>query len=494
MKKENFNKYSGFKKVFCYVLVLSIIVPFNFIIANSVDAHHNENGAAISPSFYVHTERIKVVDKSSVTITWHTNKPSTSRIVYGLSPVEKLGSWPNLGYVNSTELNEDFSTFHSVVISGLDFNTKYYFRAVSSNAFGKELSFITVDSGTKNNSDSIVKDVTDDAYEDLMCVDMDGDGYFNKASDPGCGDIDCDDSFSNVGTCLDDVVINSYNTPHPVFYTHNEKVEVENKVANVTWHTNKPSTSRIVYGLSPVKKLGPWPNLGYTNSTNKNLDKKTFHKILIDGLDGGSTYYFRVVSGASPEVFSDEFSIAIDSVGDNLDDADYVEYSSDSSNDAGNVSNKENDVVDDVGVVGDAGDDIGYVDNVKMAYTSVGGSQVGDDIGVDVAEDASDDNDEISDEPGDYLCGLDECEDNDAVGINNSADNIDNNGGLMDWIWFVFLILLVSIYYLYEKYWVKNIDNNSKSVDSGMVDKLSGDGSGNSSFKQNYKDLKDDDR
>ncbi|MCD4705827.1 fibronectin type III domain-containing protein, partial [bacterium] len=98
-------------------------------------------------------------------------------------------------------------------------------------------------------------------------------------------------------------------------YIHTEIAEKDGATAPetisvvITWHTNKPATSRVVYGLSPVDPLGPWPNLGYPNSTIEDLEKVTFHTVIIDGLLANTQYYFRPVSAASPPVYGEELSI-----------------------------------------------------------------------------------------------------------------------------------------------------------------------------------------
>ena len=78
---------------------------------------------------------------NTVIITWITDKPSTSRVVYGTSRMGDLASGADydLTYPNDPRYNYDFSTpdvqglrtYHSVTIKGLKPNTIYYFRTVS---------------------------------------------------------------------------------------------------------------------------------------------------------------------------------------------------------------------------------------------------------------------------------------------------------------------------------------------------------------------------
>ena len=74
---------------------------------------------------------------SGVTITWTTNLPATSRVIYDTAShagtIDPATGGPNYGYVNSTTADSALVTSHSVVVSGLSANTKYYFRVISTN-------------------------------------------------------------------------------------------------------------------------------------------------------------------------------------------------------------------------------------------------------------------------------------------------------------------------------------------------------------------------
>ncbi|OGY31518.1 MAG: hypothetical protein A3C02_00750 [Candidatus Andersenbacteria bacterium RIFCSPHIGHO2_02_FULL_45_11] len=67
-------------------------------------------------------------------IDWTTDDPSTSRVVFGTTSVPVLGSGPNYGYTNSSDLLDvapNKVTNHSVLISGLNSNTTYFYRVIS---------------------------------------------------------------------------------------------------------------------------------------------------------------------------------------------------------------------------------------------------------------------------------------------------------------------------------------------------------------------------
>ena len=90
----------------------------------------------------------------------------------------------------------------------------------------------------------------------------------------------------------------------------NEKTEsISSSTVIVSWFTNVPSTSRVVYGEQPVLSPGSLPNYGYTYSTpeTNSVDKVIFHTVTISDLALDTTYYLRPISHASvPEVLGDE--------------------------------------------------------------------------------------------------------------------------------------------------------------------------------------------
>jgi hypothetical protein len=86
----------------------------------------------------------------------------------------------------------------------------------------------------------------------------------------------------------------------------------------VSWTTNIPATSQVIYGLTSG---GPYnldmsaPNFGYPFSTTEedlNVNKTTNHNVNILGLPLG-TYSYRVVSRASPATIGYEYHfVAVD--------------------------------------------------------------------------------------------------------------------------------------------------------------------------------------
>jgi hypothetical protein len=80
--------------------------------------------------------------------------------------------------------------------------------------------------------------------------------------------------------------------------------------ARITWLTDRPTTSRVVYQVYPHPDvLGDPPNYGYDYSTpTYDVGGVTEHIVIISGLTAGTQYAFRVVSAGSPAAVSDGYS------------------------------------------------------------------------------------------------------------------------------------------------------------------------------------------
>ena len=84
---------------------------------------------------------------------------------------------------------------------------------------------------------------------------------------------------------------------------------VTSTTATVTWTTDDPSTSRVVYD-TVSHSLGAGANYGYANSTVEDSTKVTSHTVGLTGLTAGTTYYYRTISHGSPESIGDEKTFA----------------------------------------------------------------------------------------------------------------------------------------------------------------------------------------
>lgn len=107
-------------------------------------------GSAGFTSLYIHSEQIANPLATSITITWYTNKPATSRVVYDTVSHPTIGYAPNYGYAFSNAEDSTKVLFHSMTITGLTPNTVYYFRPISSaspEVYGIELQSQTTSGG-----------------------------------------------------------------------------------------------------------------------------------------------------------------------------------------------------------------------------------------------------------------------------------------------------------------------------------------------------------
>ena len=87
--------------------------------------------------------------------------------------------------------------------------------------------------------------------------------------------------------------------------------------ATIIWNTSFNSTSRVVYGAtSGVFDFSSPSNYGYDFSTDEfdtpaNLNGVMSHSVILTGLTPGTTYYYRVISHASPDTISIEHTFTM---------------------------------------------------------------------------------------------------------------------------------------------------------------------------------------
>ena len=98
-------------------------------------------GGPIPDSLKIFNEKITVVDPGSALITWDTNKPATSRVVYDDAAHTVSASDLNFG-TGSDDLGYDLTTSedtaltlkHSILITNVDLESTFYFRPISKDA------------------------------------------------------------------------------------------------------------------------------------------------------------------------------------------------------------------------------------------------------------------------------------------------------------------------------------------------------------------------
>lgn len=195
----------------------------------------------------------------SVTITWTTDDPSTSRVVYD-TVSHSLGAGSNYGYANSTVEDPTKVTSHSVDLTGLTAGATYYYRTVS------------------HGSPESVSDEKTFATTTISSTTSDGGGSVAGASAPVCNEAKPGSApiLLSAVAGLNSVTLNWTKAKDPVSYY------------------------LVTFGTKSGEQLYGNPNVGDSNTT----------AYTINNLSGGKTYYFKVRAGngCMPGDFSNEKS------------------------------------------------------------------------------------------------------------------------------------------------------------------------------------------
>lgn len=207
---------------------------------------------------------------TSITVNWSTDNPSTSRIIYDTISHTTLGAPPNYGYANST-VEGDISpkvTSHSVVLTGLNEGTTYYYRTISKGSpesVGSEKSFTTQPSSPSP----------------------------SQSSSSNGGGTSSTGSTASAPVCSDQKPESA-----PTLLTAKAS---ENSVT-LRWSKGLEPVSYylVAYGLTPGALQFGNPNVGGNDTTS----------FTVQNLSGGTTYYFRVRAGngCMPGDYSNELS------------------------------------------------------------------------------------------------------------------------------------------------------------------------------------------
>ena len=280
------------------------------------------------------------VTDSSVIIFWSTNEPATSQVEYGTTDA----------YGSSTTFNSSLVYLHGVVISGLNPDTTYHFRVRSQDgasppneALSGDYTFTTEPDSTRpliwgvtatditgtsvvirwttnETSTSQVEYGLTDTYgsesllnpnpvrtHSVMLVGLTPGTTYHyrvKSADAlGNEAISGDFAFDTVAD----------ETPPTISGV--EETNVTTSSAVILWLTSEPATSQVVYTDSgPVTDPG-WADSdhvrdAYGTWTDEDSTLVTNHGVVLTGLTGDVTYYYRVISrdGTGHEAWSDEYT------------------------------------------------------------------------------------------------------------------------------------------------------------------------------------------
>jgi len=251
---------------------------------------------------------VSVPSQGQATITWVTDKPSTSQVEYGTEST----------YGMLSSMNGSQQVSHSVSLTGLSPSTLYHFRVRSTDGCGREVmssdfTFTTgaddgspetqITAGPSENGTSCSasvqicwtgSDSVSPASQLVYAWKMDTAAWSEYGSDTCHQFTSLAEGTHTFSVRAKDPSGNVDATPATRTFTVDlsspviENVSAAPQAAQfvVTWTTNKPTTSQVEYGTSS--------SLGQQTALNGSLVKT--HSVLVTGLTPDSTYYYRVRS------------------------------------------------------------------------------------------------------------------------------------------------------------------------------------------------------
>jgi hypothetical protein len=243
---------------------------------------------------------------TSALFCWHTDRLSWSHIEYGTSS----GYYPH----SSEELAE-LAVEHAAVLASLTPETTYYYRVVSTDAFGNsavtdEFLFDTCPR-RPDITGMTATDVTTTSFRVIWTTSTPADSRVEYGHNESCNDgtVSLPDLVTDHGVSIEDL------SPGETYYFRARSVdecgcEVVSDVSSVTpavealrviavsildvtpttatirWWTNIPATSQVAYGTTPFCGL----------FTPFEADRVTNHLVVLDGLSPETLYHFRTLS------------------------------------------------------------------------------------------------------------------------------------------------------------------------------------------------------
>jgi len=103
-------------------------------------------GGPIQPSLHITNEAVISTVSGLAVVTWNTNLPASSQVLYDTESNLVVGPAPDYGYANASTEISALTTDHTVIISGIDAGEQNYFRPISKSstlkAIGIELALL----------------------------------------------------------------------------------------------------------------------------------------------------------------------------------------------------------------------------------------------------------------------------------------------------------------------------------------------------------------
>jgi len=250
------------------------------------------------------------ITENSVTVTWDTNEPSTSRVEFG----------ETIAYGSQTVLDANLVTSHSVLVNGLDAWTTYHYRVKSNDGDGNQgISgdnvFTTDDTTNPVITDINVIDIGDNGVTVTWTTDEPATSRVDYGETAGYGDdvqesslvtshslsitgLDSNTVYhymvqsideNNNQTASADDTFQTTDTGAPVI-SGVDATDITANSVTITWTTDEPATSVVHYGESD----------GYgTDVTVGGMT--TDHSVSITGLSDDTIYHYQVESTDSSD-------------------------------------------------------------------------------------------------------------------------------------------------------------------------------------------------
>lgn len=243
------------------------------------------------------------ITNSGATIGWTTNEPATSRVEYGTTTA----------YGQSTTLDSQLITAHSVGLTGLAALTTYNYRVRSLDAAGNERIGTNATFRTLSGPDTTPPSRPGDPTASLVSAtqvliswpastdNVGVTGYYIYRDGVQVGSV-TGTSYQDNGlsratytyTVVAHDLVPNLSTPSnpvsvrmPALIISNVAVSsLTSTTALITWTTDTPATTHIEYG----------PTTAYGSFTVENLTLTTLHSQTITGLAANTTFHFRVIS------------------------------------------------------------------------------------------------------------------------------------------------------------------------------------------------------